>query len=178
MTLADGPVILVLLDDDGTRRLHLVLAEGWQVHDAPGTLAVLRPAVDHGWFRTNVVISREGVPADLDLATVMAAGERHVAATYDAVEVRSERVAHCGDAAAVVRLRAFDVRNEGVRLSQLHALLDADLEHPHSSARVIYQIVASCLAEDTARFQHAFTTMIGSCRVHLSPTRERPEEIE
>ena len=105
MTLADGPVILVLLDDDGTRRLHLVLV-------------------------------------------------------------------------AVVRLRAFDVRNEGVRLSQLHALLDADLEHPHSSARVIYQIVASCLAEDTARFQHAFATMIGSCRVHLSPTRERPEEIE
>lgn len=178
MTLADDPVTVVLLDDDGARRFHLVLAGGWQVHDAPGTLAVLRPADDRGWFRTNVVISREGVPAGLDLAAVMAAGERHAAATYDAVEVRGERVARCGDAAAVVRLRAFDVRNDGVRLSQLHALIEAGLEHPHAAACVIYQIVATCLAEDTALFQDAFTTMIGSCRVHLSPTWERPEEVE
>lgn len=188
MTHAGDPTAVVLLDDDGARRFELALAEGWQVHDAPGTLAVLRPADDRGWFRTNVVISRDRVQADLDLAAVMAAGERHAAATYDAVEVRGQRAAYCGDAAALVRLRAFDVRDDGVRLSQLHALLDAGLDAGIEDAqhrggcgtptRVLYQIVATCLAEEAPVFQDSFTTMVGSCRVRRSPTREGREEVE
>ncbi len=194
MTHTDDRVTAVLLDDDGQRRLELVLADGWRVHDAPGTLAVMRPATDRGWFRTNVLISRERVHAGFDLAAVMAASERHVAGTYDAVEVRGELSVHCGGAHALVRLRAFDVRDSAVRLSQLHALLDGGLEHleeverddgdgaaergDEAPARVLYQVIATCLAEDAATFKEAFATMLGSCRVTLSPARELAEELE
>jgi hypothetical protein len=194
VTHTDDRATAVLLDDDGQRRLELVLADGWRVHDAPGTLAVMRPATDRGWFRTNVLVSRERVHAGFDLATVMAASERHVAGTYDAVEVRGERSVHCGGVDALVRLRAFDVRDSAVRLSQLHALLDGGLEHfenverddgdgaadraDEAPARVLYQVIATCLAEDAATFMEAFATMLGSCRVTLSPAGELAEELE
>ena len=188
MTCEDDAATVVLLDDDGERQFELVLAKGWLVHDAPDTLAVLRPASDVGWFRTNVVVSRERVDAGFDLATVMAASERHVADVCAAVEVRGERVASCGDASAIVRLRAFDVRDDAVRLSQLHALLDAGIEtcdvddavagHDTRPARVLYQVIATCLADDASVFHEAFVTMMGSCRVSCSPTRERTEELE
>lgn len=172
---------LVMLDDDGVRRFEMSVPKGWRAFDVDGLLALLQPAVECSWFRTNVTVSRDVVPADADVAEVMAVCERRLDATYDAAEIRGAHDGACGDAPALVHLRAFDVRADAVRLSQLHAVFDAGLVRgngSHDDARVIYQVIATCLAEDATVFGDAFATMLGSCRVTMSPAGERTEELE
>ncbi len=171
----------VVLDDDGLRRFVMPVPDAWRAFDADGLLALLRPDVDAGWFRTNLTVSSDLVPVDSDVDSVMAVCEARVAETYDAVEVRGSHEGRCGDAPALVHLRAFDTRADALRLSQVHAVIDAGPERAEGSepgGRVMYQVIATCLADDAARFQDAFASMIGGCCVTMSPAGERTQELE
>jgi len=106
-----------------------------------------------------------------DLAAVAAHARRHLDASYDAIEVRGEVTVRMGDAAGIVRLALFDAGVDATRLAQLHVLADGGLDDT-GSHRLIFQIVATCRAEDIARCGDELAQIIASAHVRRSPGPE------
>jgi hypothetical protein len=160
----------VILDGDADTAMQVQIPKGWSVGKTPnGELIVRNPAVGTS-FHTNVVIGCDTVSAEIDLATVAAHALDHLERRYGPNEVRGEVVVSMGLATGVVRLVLFDAGIEQVRLAQFHGFADGGLDRSGSS-RLVFQIVATCRAEDLARCGDDIAFMLGSAEVSGSPAR-------
>ena len=159
----------VVIDGDGATQLFVAVPDGWRVGEVGGADAVLwNPAVC-STFRTNVMLSCDAIARHHQLSSVAVHTLRHLHECYGALEVRGEVDLLLGDAPCVVRMVLFDSVTTRERLAQFQAFADGGLDES-GTQRLIFQIVATCLAEDIAACGDDLAHIIATAQVRRSPT--------
>jgi hypothetical protein len=143
--------------------LEFVVPAGWRSLDVPHATALLRPARDAGWFRTNVLLTHARVPPSLDLGAIAEAAIRHLRSRRVELEVLGQDRGALVEADRVARLVCFDAVARDVRVAQLHVLV-ARPGHPGRSPRDVAEIVATCALDDLDRYGDAFAEVVRSIR--------------
>ena len=162
---------VVVIDGDAVTQLWVHVPAGWQAGDVAGTDAVLWNPDVSATFRTNVVLSCDTVDPAHDLATVADHARRHVATSYRAVDVRGEVMVRLGVAPAIVRLALFDAGDDATRVAQLQALADGGIDDT-GTRRLIFQLIATCRADDISACGDDMAQIIAGALVRRSPAGE------
>lgn len=162
-----------VIDEDRYRRLSVVGNPNWEfcsVEGAAGVLGLVRPVHDPGTFHTNLIICRDEVLAAVELQDLAEASDRHMAASYDDVDLRGTEVANLGDAAALVTLRAFAIGPDARRVNQLQAIVDGGVDPlgGPEQTRVIYQLIATVAADRAEAYSNDIIDLVGGAMVEFA----------
>jgi hypothetical protein len=119
-----------------------------------------RPSSDTGWFRTNVLLARERVPAGLRLADLADDAVRRVVAIGNDVEIVGRSCVVDSDVERLVQVVHFESRRPLTRVGQMQAFVrtcGSVEEHVD-----LAQVVGTCRFDELDRYADAFATVVQS----------------
>jgi hypothetical protein len=134
---------------------------GWISVDVPGAIAMLaEPPNGDRFFRASITVSADRVASPVDLAAVAERTLTSSRETFPGLELVQEKIVTVDGRSASLRFVTFAAEGLEHRVLQMEALFAVGGDHPH-----LFQMHATCLADDAARYALAFVRMLESFRV-------------